>query len=65
MDYAASKGALDTLTIGLANEVADEGIRVNDPVLSAEGLVADLKGSWPAMRTASSPLGAGKSYWCL
>jgi len=28
-DYAASKGAIDTLTIGLAKEVADEGIRVN------------------------------------
>ena len=27
--YAASKGALDTLTIGLAREVAQEGIRVN------------------------------------
>ncbi|MGI6454195.1 MAG: SDR family oxidoreductase [bacterium] len=29
VDYAASKGAIDTLTIGLALEVADEGIRVN------------------------------------
>jgi NAD(P)-dependent dehydrogenase (short-subunit alcohol dehydrogenase family) len=29
VDYAASKGALDTLTIGLAKEVAEEGIRVN------------------------------------
>lgn len=29
IDYAASKGAVDTLTIGLAKEVADEGIRVN------------------------------------
>nr|WP_298709441.1 SDR family oxidoreductase [uncultured Chitinophaga sp.] len=28
-DYAASKGAIDTLTIGLAKEVAEEGIRVN------------------------------------
>lgn len=28
-DYAASKGALDTLTVGLAAEVAAEGIRVN------------------------------------
>ena len=28
-DYAASKGAIDTLTIGLAREVAEEGIRVN------------------------------------
>jgi len=29
VDYAASKGAVDTLTIGLASEVADEGVRVN------------------------------------
>ncbi|HKX30471.1 MAG TPA: SDR family oxidoreductase, partial [Blastocatellia bacterium] len=28
-DYAASKGAIDTMTIGLAKEVATEGIRVN------------------------------------
>ena len=27
--YAATKGAINTLTIGLAREVADEGIRVN------------------------------------
>ncbi|MSP83303.1 MAG: SDR family oxidoreductase [Alphaproteobacteria bacterium] len=27
--YAASKGAVDTFTLGLAREVADEGIRVN------------------------------------
>jgi NAD(P)-dependent dehydrogenase (short-subunit alcohol dehydrogenase family) len=29
IDYAASKGAIDTFTIGLAKEVAEEGIRVN------------------------------------
>lgn len=29
IDYAASKGAVDTLTIGLSKEVAEEGIRVN------------------------------------
>jgi NAD(P)-dependent dehydrogenase (short-subunit alcohol dehydrogenase family) len=29
VDYAASKGAVDSLTIGLALEVAGEGIRVN------------------------------------
>ena len=29
VDYAAAKGAIDAFTIGLANEVADQGIRVN------------------------------------
>jgi NAD(P)-dependent dehydrogenase (short-subunit alcohol dehydrogenase family) len=29
VDYAASKGAIDTLTVGLAREVGAEGIRVN------------------------------------
>jgi NAD(P)-dependent dehydrogenase (short-subunit alcohol dehydrogenase family) len=29
VDYAASKGAIDTFTVGLAREVAAEGIRVN------------------------------------
>jgi NAD(P)-dependent dehydrogenase (short-subunit alcohol dehydrogenase family) len=29
VDYAAAKGAIDTFTVGLALEVATEGIRVN------------------------------------
>jgi NAD(P)-dependent dehydrogenase (short-subunit alcohol dehydrogenase family) len=29
VDYAASKGALDTFTVGLSKEVAGEGVRVN------------------------------------
>ncbi|PDQ19139.1 NAD(P)-dependent oxidoreductase [Mesorhizobium sanjuanii] len=29
VDYAASKGAIDTFTVGLAREVATEGVRVN------------------------------------
>ena len=29
VDYAATKAAIDTLTLGLAREVAAEGIRVN------------------------------------
>ncbi len=29
VDYAAAKGAIDTFTVGLAKEVATEGIRVN------------------------------------
>ncbi len=37
VDYAASKGAIDSLTVGLAREVAAEGIRVN---AVAPGLIA-------------------------
>jgi NAD(P)-dependent dehydrogenase (short-subunit alcohol dehydrogenase family) len=29
VDYAGSKGAIDTLTLGLAKELAPEGVRVN------------------------------------
>ncbi|EER59852.1 short-chain dehydrogenase/reductase SDR [Acidovorax delafieldii 2AN] len=29
VDYAAAKGAIDTMTVGLAREVAAEGVRVN------------------------------------
>jgi NAD(P)-dependent dehydrogenase (short-subunit alcohol dehydrogenase family) len=29
VDYAASKGAIDTFTVGLARELATEGVRVN------------------------------------
>lgn len=29
VDYAASKGAIDTFTLGFAREVAEEGVRVN------------------------------------
>lgn len=37
VDYAASKGAIDSLTIGLSREVAGEGIRVN---AVAPGIIA-------------------------
>ena len=29
VDYAATKGAVDTMTLGLAREVGSEGVRVN------------------------------------
>jgi NAD(P)-dependent dehydrogenase (short-subunit alcohol dehydrogenase family) len=29
VDYAAAKGAIDSFTLGLSKEVAEEGIRVN------------------------------------
>ena len=49
VDYAASKAAVDTFTIGLAREVAEEGIRVNavapnfveSPTYFPEDLLAD------------------------
>ena len=61
VDYAASKGAVDTMTIGLANEVAGEGIRVNAVrpgiihtdihVLGGEpGRVERVKGGVPMQR---------------
>ncbi|QMU79565.1 SDR family oxidoreductase [Streptacidiphilus sp. PB12-B1b] len=42
VDYAASKGAVDTLTLGLSKEVAAEGIRVNcvRPGIIATGIHA-------------------------
>lgn len=48
VDYAATKGAIDTFTIGLAREVAEEGIRVNGvrPGFIHTGLHA--KGGEPA-----------------
>lgn len=61
VDYAATKGALDTMTIGLAKEVAARGIRVNGvrPGLIETDIHADagvpdrvdrLKGNVPMQR---------------
>ena len=43
VDYAAAKGAIDAMTIGLAREVGDQGIRVNavKPGLSYTDIHAD------------------------
>ena len=43
VDYAASKGALDTFTLGLAREVANEGVRVN--AVRAGLVVTDIHAS--------------------
>jgi NAD(P)-dependent dehydrogenase (short-subunit alcohol dehydrogenase family) len=62
VDYAASKGAVDTFTIGLAKEVAADGIRVNAvrPGLILTGIHA--AGGEPGRverLKASVPLGRG------
>jgi NAD(P)-dependent dehydrogenase (short-subunit alcohol dehydrogenase family) len=76
IDYAASKGAIDTLTIGLAREVAAEGIRVNavrpgiiDTEIHASGgepnRVERLKDSMPMGRGGRSIEVAQAILWLL
>ncbi|MBK0414402.1 SDR family oxidoreductase [Chromobacterium haemolyticum] len=62
VDYAASKGAIDTLTLGLAGEVAAEGIRVNAvrPGLIHTGIHAASGEPGRVERLAGSvPMGRG------
>ncbi|WP_432728153.1 SDR family oxidoreductase [Variovorax sp. W6] len=76
VDYAASKGAIDTFTIGLAKEVAEEGIRVNavrpgliDTEIHASGGLPDrafeLAPTVPMKRTGSAEEIAGAIMWLL
>ncbi|MES2250484.1 MAG: SDR family oxidoreductase [Pseudomonadota bacterium] len=76
VDYAASKAAIDTLTIGLAKEVATEGIRVNavrpgliDTEIHASGgmpdRAAELAPTVPMQRTGSPEEIAGAILWLL
>ncbi|QRF58156.1 SDR family oxidoreductase [Variovorax paradoxus] len=76
VDYAASKGAIDTFTLGLAKEVADEGIRVNavrpgliDTEIHASGGMPDraaqLAPSVPMKRTGSAEEVANAIVWLL
>jgi NAD(P)-dependent dehydrogenase (short-subunit alcohol dehydrogenase family) len=76
VDYAASKGALDTLTIGLSREVAAEGIRVNavragfiDTDIHASGgephRLERVKHLVPLQRGGTAPEVAAAILWLL
>jgi len=76
VDYASSKGAIDAFTVGLAKEVADEGIRVNavrpgliDTDIHASGglpeRAAQLAPSVPMKRTGSAEEVAQAIVWLL
>ena len=76
IDYAASKGAVDTMTVGLAGEVAAEGIRVNAvrPGLiytqihesgGERGRVDRVKASVPMMRGGQPEEVARAILWLL
>jgi len=76
VDYAASKGAIDTFTLGLAKEVADEGIRVNavrpgliETDIHASGgmpeRAAMLAPTVPMKRTGTPEEIAGAIVWLL
>ena len=76
VDYAASKGAIDTLTLGLAKEVAAEGIRVNgvrpgiiDTDIHASGglpdRVKELSPQLPMRRAGTSEEVAQAIVWLL
>ena len=76
VDYAASKGAVDTFTIGLSREVAAEGIRVNairpgliDTEMHASGgepgRIERLKGSVPMQRGGTTEEAAHAILWLL
>ena len=74
VDYAASKGAMDTMTTGLANEVATRGIRVNavrpglihTDIHIDSGVVdriAELQGGVPMQRGGTAEETAGPIVW--
>ena len=76
VDYAASKGAIDSFTIGLAREVAAEGIRVNavrpgviDTEIHASGgqpeRARQLSATIPMQRPGSADEVASAILWLL
>lgn len=56
VDYAASKGAIDTFTVGLAREVALEGIRVNGVRPGIVDTDIHASGGWPDRAHTSTAL---------
>ena len=76
VDYAAAKAAIDTMTLGLAHEVASQGIRVNavrpgliDTDIHASGgqpdRVARLAPSVPMGRGGTAEETAEAIYWLM
>ena len=76
VDYAAAKGAIDTFTVGLAKEVAAEGIRVNavrpgiiDTDIHASGglpgRARDMAPQVPMQRAGSAEEVAESIVWLL
>jgi len=76
VDYAAAKGAIDALTLGLAREVAPEGIRVNavrpgliDTEIHASGglpdRVRELAGQVPMGRGGTADEVAEAIVWLM
>lgn len=76
VDYAAAKGAIDTFTVGLAKEVAAEGIRVNavrpgiiaTDIHASGGLpdrVRDLAPQVPMQRAGTAQEVAEAIVWLL
>ncbi|HYP85271.1 SDR family oxidoreductase [Variovorax sp.] len=76
VDYAASKGAIDTFTNGLSKELAEEGIRVNavrpgliDTEIHASGGMPqrafDLAGTVPMKRVGTADEVAAAIVWLL
>ena len=76
VDYAAAKGAIDTFTVGLAKEVAAEGIRVNavrpgiieTDIHASGGLpdrARDMASQVPMQRAGSAEEVAESIVWLL
>lgn len=76
VDYAASKGAIDTMTVGLGKELATEGIRVNavrpgliETQIHASGgrpdRVAQMRGQIPMQRAGTAVEVAQAILWLM